>query len=334
MELELAWEISMKLSGISLKLSRTSISQACLDHFPELFLRISLGIFLCLLGPFGFSAKSTEYYYIHRGTLEPCAWWGSQHRNELAWCMGPRDEYHKFLYKVNILSSFILLCCIYISWIGLICLIKERSKNLWCSSLGYLYPRETFCPFIYEYNISMAKSSFLRKRLFFKKILNRDSDGGRDQESCRKLNMVACRVPKNGQEKDDVFTLIRKLNTVAGSPKKTMILRWFGKWGRPRDFREGTDTRLHREAEHATWKRGWPRNLEERTATQLVREEVLLPEIRTVHRRPLQGQQPQKRWLLPSHHVPHHDQKVRPEIQRGQRGDHQSRWFWEQRTAW
>ena len=36
-------------------------------------------------------------------------------RHKLAWCMGPRDEYHKFLYKVNIYPSFILLCCIYIS---------------------------------------------------------------------------------------------------------------------------------------------------------------------------------------------------------------------------
>ena len=24
--------------------------------------------------------RITEYYYIHRGTLEPCAWWGSQQR--------------------------------------------------------------------------------------------------------------------------------------------------------------------------------------------------------------------------------------------------------------
>ena len=35
---------------------------------------------------------------------------------------------------------------------------------------------------------------------------------------------------------------------------------------------------------------------------------MLFPEIRTVHRRPLQGQQPQKR-LLPEQ--PRHDQKVR-----------------------
>ena len=39
----------------------------------------------------------------------------------------------------NIYPSLILLCCIYISWIGLICLMQERSKNLWCSSLGYFY---------------------------------------------------------------------------------------------------------------------------------------------------------------------------------------------------
>ena len=81
---------------------------------------------------------STYYYIIHRGTLEPCAWWGNQQRHKLAWCMGPRDKYHKFLYKVrNIYPSFILLCCIYISWIGLICLMQERSKNLWYSSLGH-----------------------------------------------------------------------------------------------------------------------------------------------------------------------------------------------------
>ena len=23
----------------------------------------------------------TEYYYVHKGTLEPCPWWGSQHRH-------------------------------------------------------------------------------------------------------------------------------------------------------------------------------------------------------------------------------------------------------------
>ena len=27
------------------------------------------------------SAWSTEYYYKHRGTLEPCAWWGNQQRH-------------------------------------------------------------------------------------------------------------------------------------------------------------------------------------------------------------------------------------------------------------
>ena len=51
--------------------------------------------------------------------------------------MRPRDEYHKFLYKVNIYPSFILPCLIYISWIGLICLMQERSKNLWYSSLEH-----------------------------------------------------------------------------------------------------------------------------------------------------------------------------------------------------
>ena len=46
-------------------------------------------------------------------------------------------EYYKFLNKINIYPSCILLCCIYISWIGLICLMQERSKNLWYSSLGH-----------------------------------------------------------------------------------------------------------------------------------------------------------------------------------------------------
>ena len=67
--------------------------------------------------------------------------------------MGLRDEYHKLLHKVNIYPSFILLCCIYTSWIGLMCLIQERSKNLWCK-----IPQRSFLPLIYEYNISMGEA--------------------------------------------------------------------------------------------------------------------------------------------------------------------------------
>ena len=26
-------------------------------------------------------AMTIKYYYIHRGTLEPCAWWGNQQRD-------------------------------------------------------------------------------------------------------------------------------------------------------------------------------------------------------------------------------------------------------------
>ena len=29
---------------------------------------------------FRFKVPLTEYYYVHRGTLELCAWWGSQQR--------------------------------------------------------------------------------------------------------------------------------------------------------------------------------------------------------------------------------------------------------------
>ena len=70
--------------------------------------------------------------------------------------MGPRDEYHKFLYKVNIYPSFILLCCIYISWIGLICYkIGPRICDIHLLVISKI-PQKSFFPFIYEYNISMS----------------------------------------------------------------------------------------------------------------------------------------------------------------------------------
>ena len=49
----------------------------------------------------------TEYYYIHRGTGEPCACWGSQQLLEGERLASLVHGYHKFLDKVNIYPSFI-----------------------------------------------------------------------------------------------------------------------------------------------------------------------------------------------------------------------------------
>ena len=85
-------------------------------------------------------------------------------------------------------------------------------------------------------------------------------------------------------KKDNVFTLIRKLNTVTGSPKKwtrkrqrfyadseTQHGRQVAK-KRPHNFRERPTTQLGRGDSQVTSERGRPRNLEEKTATRLQRE--------------------------------------------------------------
>ena len=120
--------------------------------------------------------------------------------------------------------------------------MQERSKNLWCSSLSYLYPRETFCPFIYEYNISMAKSTFLKQSLFQKNpkqrfgrwkrsglIGNSTRSPGRQKKWTRKRHFYAYSDQHAGSpKKDNVSTLIRKLNKVGKKmdKKKTTFLHW------------------------------------------------------------------------------------------------------------
>ena len=93
--------------------------------------------------------------------------------------------------------------------------------------------------------------------------------------------MVTTGSPKNGQEKDDIFTLIR-INTPGRQKKDNLFMlirnstrspgrqkrQWFyadsesgdghvtSDRGRPRDFIERPSKQLGREDGHATWKRG------------------------------------------------------------------------------
>ena len=74
--------------------------------------------------------------------------------------MGPRDEYHKFLSKV-ISILFFYLAVLHLDQLNRSDMLNARKIQefvMFISRLFLRYPREAFCPLIYEYNISMVST--------------------------------------------------------------------------------------------------------------------------------------------------------------------------------
>ena len=101
--------------------------------------------------------QPTEYFYKHRGTLEPCAWWGSQQRPG-AW----DREMNITNFCIKKYLSFFFLAVLHLYQLNRSDMLNARKIQefvMFISRLFLRYPREAFCLLIYKYNIYMGQPS-------------------------------------------------------------------------------------------------------------------------------------------------------------------------------